>query len=250
MSTTTPVSSIELKRKLDEALVREREEAEAKVIKEFKDALEGKYFFLRWHWRDGQSVAVARYTAFKPARPDGSNFRVTYDSATATVSISTSKKTRHCFEPVGVRRDYHTQSMASYLSDVTRHHVKEISKEHYQQFWETPRILAEAQMNLWQVQVEAPPLEVSYEEPVESAKIDVPFVTLDAQEKSIVHGSPFILPGGLHLLSPNAKAFVRAKIREEEAIEARCSHLYEACDMRYVEMKRQTIAGLRRKFEL
>lgn len=252
MNTASAPNSTELKRQLEAALAKEKADAEEKIVNEFRAALEGKYFFMRWTWREGQSVAVVRYTGFKPARTDkdACAFNVVYDSATATVSVSNSKKTRHCFEPVGVRRDAHTQCQAAHISDITRHHVKEISKEHYQQFWDTPRLLAEAQIHLWLARVDVPALEVSYEEPFTEAVIDVPHVVIEGPEKSIIHGSPFFLPGSRHLVSPNAKAFVRAKIHEEEATEARCSHLYEACDMNYVTAKRASIAALRAKFGL
>lgn len=61
---------------------------------------------------------------------------------------------------------------------------------------------------------------------------------------------PFLLDNYVYLLTPNSVQQARAQIAEEEARDARCSGLYEACDMAYVERKRETLASLRRKLSI
>ena len=241
----------QLKEQLRQAEIASAKAESDALLTEFRDALDGKCFLMQWHYRGGQAVAVARYSNFKIRQHTApESICVEYHSEQATINISDSKKTRHVFEPAGIQRITNQYNIGTLLFDVTRNHVKEIPLNAFKTLWDEPSVLAMAHFDRW-----CRTLELSWKEPVTETPdsafaVDVEFVTLSGSEISVCHGSPFLLPGYRHLVTPSAKAFVASRIREERERESRCSHLYEACDESYVNGWHHTMQSLTEKFKL
>ena len=132
----------------------------------------------------------------------------------------------------------------SHFHDLSQWHVKEVDAGVFKAAWESVGILAGMMMAKWEADTDTPPLPDMVSEPV--GDLDLPHVVLEGMEPSIVGQSCFLI-GSRFLVTANSRALAYAKIAEDEAIDARCSHLYEQCDMAYVTWKRAAIASLRRK---
>jgi hypothetical protein len=235
---------LELERQLTEARNQAvKEENEAKLA-EFKAALEGKYFMTAWVYRDGKATGAERYIDFKLEHG-----KVACTSQRMTVNVSYSKKTRHVFEPVGVRRDTNSYEHPEMLYDLTKNHIREITKKEFDAMWDLPLTLAEQLHRKFADPKWADAIgETTKTDDV--SEVDVPFVVLEGPEISVLNGSPFLLPNNKHLVSAAAKKFVWSKIQEGRNMESRTSHLVETCDMPYFERQHETHRQLIFKFGL
>jgi len=244
----------QLQKELKEAEQALLTESNEKLLAEFKAALDNKYFLLQWQWKDGQAVAVARYSEFKyRSNPQNDDIPIEYKTEIATVQLTRSRKTRSLNEPTGVTRHCNQYNSSRHLFHVTNHHVKEITKAQFDTIWGIPLMMADIQIPKW-LEITASELKENlYQERPQSPDVvvDAPFVTLEPWEVSFVHGSPFLLPNNRHLITANATSFVSDRIYQEEALERRTAHLTEECDrMYYLEGKRKTILALKTKFKL
>jgi hypothetical protein len=238
---------------MEQELVKARQAIDKKVqddlVQSFTSALDGKYFLSHWRYRDGLGVAVENFSKFKCSeRTAGMNteHRIEMTVKRVTINKASSKKTRRYSEPVGILRSVNEYESASNLYDVTRNHIREITKEQFTQIWDEAGAMVESRLDKWKNLVGLQFNE--YPEVDAVAEIDFPFVQLSGGELYVVNGSPYLIPGDRHLITPGAKAYVMARIRDEQNRDARCAHLYEECDRGYVENLRATHARLIEKF--
>lgn len=134
-----------------------------------------------------------------------------------------------------------------YLHDTIKWHTKEVSLAAFMAAWESVGVLASSMQTRWAAAHDVPEL-VVYSEP-KKGELDAPFITLEPGEGWLV-GEPVFRIGNQYLITPNSVRFALDKLDENEAIEARCSHLYEACDMAYVTRKRACMDSLRAKLRV
>ena len=239
----------ELEIQLAQAKEIETKQKNDAFLQSFQDALSGRYFLMGWTHRACKCVGVITYNAFKiKNRPrEEGTLEVEFTSKSVTLGVPM-RKSENDYEPMtGINRRTNLYESATSTYDVTRNHVREISKAEFLAAWNLTLDLARIHFD----KLATPALkDFADEVPVTdiTATIDVPHVVITAPESSMLHGSPFLLPNFVHLASPEAKRFVSLRLAESTRSEARVAHLAEACDMHYLQSQARTRASLARKF--
>ena len=137
-----------------------------------------------------------------------------------------------------------TSAAHTSIHDMTRWHIKEVPEAVFKAAWDSAGAIAQMMMGKWESDTDTPTLPDTASVP--SGDLDVPHIILEGMEPSIVGQSCFLI-GSRFMVTPNSRALVAARIAEEQALDARCSHLYEACDMTYINNKRAATAAVQCK---
>lgn len=228
-------------------------EARDSQFNEFKTALDGKCFLTHWRWSGnppmGSAIGAVRYSKFRI----GSWDRAEYQSESVYVGTTVSRKTRRALEPQGVYInccDTEGIGERTYLGDIKRSHVREITQEEFQAMWDTAVVTAEKTRDLWVSYLTGQISTGSEPRVSEDFALDIDVVQLHSYDTPILDGSPFMLPGDRHLKTENARRFVLSRINDDRVLDARISSCYQACDSRYVSEKHARWARLTELFNL
>jgi hypothetical protein len=136
-------------------------------------------------------------------------------------------------------RDFHEE---------TKNNLYEVTKEIFEAEYLVPANLSKMIAERWTKNLNAPGLNYRMEKG--EGDLDLPFITLEGLEGSIVGEPVFRIDSDRLLVSPNSREWVKNKILEEQETDRRCRHLYEACDMSYVERKEEAMRSLRIKLKI
>ncbi len=225
-------------------------------------ALAGRCFL--YSSRQGKKTRYIGYVRygkefkFSPGRAEvGTHDSVSFKKDTVHASIHD----EHAYAGTGLVRKTSTGENAYSIFNETRRHVREVTLEEFKHAWDIARNLSIALVDDWEksANIVDPPVGVDMSNGYRNAirercpdvfEIDLLHVVLEGMEASIISGSPFFLTPSCYLVSPNSLAYARQAIADRESTDARCSHLYAACDMRHVDGTRQAIASLRAKLKL
>ncbi len=236
-------TSQQLKAELAQAEALEKKEQTEAFLKPFRDELAGRYFAYRYRGR--APAFVTGYVSY------GKTVKLNSDGDRAVMGVSrvwVCTGTYHHAQVKEIKRESQEVYMQC-SGDHTRTHRREITVEEFNQAWDAPAALVEALVDKWcrteGTRVEHQP-DISFGAKESGLPLDIPYLEM---QPGWVRFFPkdFMLHGERYLLTPNSRVAVLAKLDEEENRDSRCSHLYEACDMAYVERKRETIAEIRRR---
>jgi hypothetical protein len=221
------------------------------MLNEFRTKLCGHAFAWRHVGRaNARSVGFTLYgrKAELDTWSQPEEMKVKYSSRSVSVSIDPSKR---AFEPARIScgsREDTGDSVARLLSET----LHEIDPATFETLWVDAKGLTG---NLLGTFAALAGTELTTAAPYRSPNaeelpaLDCPHLVLPHDEANLVSG-PFLVCDTIYLLTPNSRAYAARKLAEGESADARCSHLYETCDMAYVTRKRASIASLRARLAI
>ena len=230
----------ELKRELELAEQKERAKNKAKLLTEVK-AYKNRCFITKTENQHGTFTAVIHYTKVRHAFFQRDEVIVNY----TTVSVMDSKS---------VYIDHRLtmsngELVISYVDELTRDHVQEISLKTFKELLGYFQDKKEAAIHLFNSKIG----KVEDVSAVEEADpiIDIPHVHLTPPEANVLADSPFFIsghPNFKYLISENSLRIAKEKISEKEQFICGCGD--DPVDRGYIQSSYNTISRLKQKLGL
>ena len=231
----------ELKAKLAKAEEQEKNDSLAKLLKYHTEHHTGKAFVLIHSNKAWKSVIFTRYYKFK---------------LTGFGDIEYSYKAIQITTYGNIAKGYSEPKIAlTHRSDRLHPGMtfpeEQVDMKVFNQVWKHADVTINAAYEKYsELSERKAKIEEWCEEPdPESIAVDTKYIQLESPDTLFFPKSPFLLPGHRYLITPNSVADAKAKLRAEEEHLDGGSHLYEACDMNYVNGKYERISRIRLALE-
>ncbi len=226
----------ELEQQLEQARKDERSAALAYLTVPFT-GLENRCFL--YGYQAGgkfREVGLVRYSDFKCQ----DSFAVYYRSRTIYANANYSY-----YHTSGFSRKDDKSCFCSHYSDLINSHINEVSLEDFEALWKEPAFVGATMLEKLLAEyksAEALPSSVPFVEDIQ--ELDVPYIKLSGMESSITGTTVWNFRDDLYLVTPNSKLNVIKNIMKDRERDARCAHLYAACDSAYLTRRQEATDSL------